>query len=237
MGGTAHINAAKGDFARRLLLPGDPLRAKYIAENFLDNAQEVTGVRGMLGFTGTYKASEVSVMGSGMGMPSASIYCHELATEFGVEEIIRIGSCGTTLPDVELNNVLAAIGACTDSAINRTAFSGFDFAATANYDLLSSLVSTARERRCPIRVGNVFTSDVFYSPSKDYYDVLQKYGVLGIDMEAAGLYFKAAELGIKALAIMTVTDHLGTGAALSADERQSSLNDMIELALDTFSQR
>jgi purine-nucleoside phosphorylase len=230
---TAHINAEKNDFAEVVLMPGDPLRAKYIAENFLSGAKQVTDLRNMLGFTGEYKGKSISVMGSGMGIPSASIYCKELITEYGVKEIIRIGSCGAVNKDIKLRDVVVAMGASTDSNVNRIRFKGYDYAAIADFELLENAVGAARKLGLKTRVGNIFSADLFYTPDQEMFDVMEKYNILGVEMEAAGLYGVAAEYGAKALAICTVTDQIRTGEKLTGDERQSSLNDMIELSLNS----
>ncbi|UTA48268.1 purine-nucleoside phosphorylase [Simiduia sp. 21SJ11W-1] len=229
---TPHINAKAGDFAETVLMPGDPLRAKYIAENFLENARQVTDVRNMLGFTGEHKGKRISVMGSGMGIPSASIYARELMAEYGVKSIIRVGSCGAVSDDIKLRDLVIGMGACTDSNVNRVRFKGYDFAAIADYSLLEKAVNAARARNLPVRVGNVFSADLFYTPDTEMFQVMAKYGVLGVEMEAAGLYSVAAEMGGKALAICTVTDHILRGEAMAAADRQTSLTDMIELALE-----
>ncbi|MEM6641210.1 MAG: purine-nucleoside phosphorylase [Pseudomonadota bacterium] len=226
-----HFNASADAFADFVLMPGDPLRAKYIADHFLERAQEVTNVRNMLGFTGYFEDHRVSVMGSGMGIPSASIYATELIECFGVKEIVRIGSCGALGPDVQLRDVLIGMGACTDSNVNRMRFRGYDFSAIADYNLLERAVRATRELNLPARVGNLFSADLFYTPEPEMFDVMEKYGVLGVEMEAAGLYGVAAEFGARALTIVTVSDHIRSDAALSTDERQSSLDDMIRLAL------
>ena len=231
---TPHINAAPNDFARTVLLPGDPLRAKYIADNFLDEVRQVTDVRNMLGFTGQYKGRPVSVMGSGMGIPSASIYAKELITDYGVEEIIRIGSCGAVSDDSHLGDVVIGMGACTDSGVNRIRFKGYDFAAIANYELLEQAVASARKMGLSTKVGNLFSADLFYTPDAEMFQVMKKYNVLGVEMEAAGIYGVAAEYGAKALAICTVSDHILRGEAMSSDDRQSTLNDMIALTLESL---
>ncbi len=230
---TPHINAEAGDFAEVILFPGDPLRAKYIADNFLDNEKEVCNLRGMLGYTGTYQGKAVSVMGSGMGIPSASIYAKELITDFNVKKIIRIGSCGAVSPNINVRDVVIGLGACTDSNVNRTRFRGYDYAAIADYGLIENSVSSAREMSLNIHVGNIFSSDLFYTPDTEMFDVMEKYNILGVEMEAAGLYGVAAEFGAKALTICTVTDHIRSGEKLSGEERQTSLNEGIELALKT----
>lgn len=226
-----HINAPAGAFADFVLLPGDPLRAKYIADNFLDDAKQITDVRNMLGFTGTHEGRRVSVMGSGMGIPSASIYATELIQCYGVKEILRIGSCGALAGDAKLRDLVIGMGACTDSNVNRMRFKNYDYAAIADYSMLARAVAAAATLGLAPKVGNLFSADLFYTPDPDMFDVMEKYNILGVEMEAAGLYGVAAELGAKALAVVTVSDHIRTGAALSAQERQSSLDDMIRLAL------
>ncbi len=229
---TPHINAEVGQFAETVLMPGDPLRAKHIADTFLTDVVQVNTVRNMFGFTGKYKGKTVSVMGSGMGVPSISIYATELVKFYGVKNIIRIGSCGGLPLSVKVREVVIAMGASTDSAVNRNRLQGMDFAAIASFDLLERAVQAARVKQIPVKVGNVFTSDLFYNPNETLFDTLEKYGVLGVEMEAAGLYGVAAEYGINALAIMTVSDHIRTGEALSAAERQTSFNEMVEIALE-----
>ncbi|CDG98064.1 purine-nucleoside phosphorylase [Xenorhabdus bovienii str. kraussei Quebec] len=231
---TPHINAEMGDFADVVLMPGDPLRAKYIAETFLEDARQVNDVRGMLGFTGTYKGRKISVMGHGMGIPSCSIYAKELITEFGVKKIIRIGSCGAVSHDVKIRDVVIGMGACTDSKVNRMRFKDHDFAAIADFDLVRNAVDAAKAKNINARVGNIFSVDLFYTPDPQMFDVMEKYGVLGVEMEAAGIYGVAAEFGAKALAICTVSDHIRTGEQTSAEERQTTFNDMIEIALESI---
>ncbi len=226
-----HINAAPGAFAETVLLPGDPLRARYIADKFLTQAELVTDVRNVLGYTGTWNGKSISVMASGMGIPSASIYCTELIREYGVKEIIRVGTCGAVRDDVQLRDVLIGQGACTDSNVNRIRFGGYDYAAIADFDLLERAVKAGREMNLSLKVGNLFSADLFYTPDTDMFKTMAEYGVLGVEMEAAGVYAVAAEMGARALAICTVTDHIPTGAALSSEDRQSSLDEMITLAL------
>lgn len=230
---TPHINAESGDFAEVLLFPGDPLRAKYIAESFLEDAKEVCNLRGMLGYTGIYEDKRISVMGSGMGIPSASIYAKELITEFGVKNIIRIGSCGAVSPDVQVRDVVIGLGACTDSNVNRIRFKGYDFAAIADFGLVENAVRNARKMSLKVHVGNIFSADLFYTPDTEMFDVMERYNIMGVEMEAAGLYGVAAEFGAKALTICTVTDHIRSGEKLSGEDRQYSLNEGIELALKT----
>jgi len=228
-----HINAAPGDFADTVLMPGDPLRAKYIAETFLEGAKQVTDVRNMLGFTGEYRGRAVSVMAHGMGIPSASIYCTELIREYGVQRLLRVGSCGTAHPVVELRDIVIAMGASTDSGVNRMRFAGHDLAAVASFGLLRAAVRTAEEKGLGFHVGSVFSADLFYSAEPAMLDLMAKYNILGIEMETAGIYTIAAEHGVEALAICTVSDNMRTGEALSSDERQTSFDEMIELALET----
>ena len=228
---TPHIHAAAGAIAETVLMPGDPLRAKHIADTYLTEVQCINTVRNMYGFTGKYQGKTVSVMGSGIGVPSISLYATELAKFYGVKNIIRIGSCGGLPLSVKVREVVVAMGASTDSAVNRNRLQGIDFAALASFDLLERAVAAARAKNIGVKVGNVFTSDLFYNASETLFDTLEKYGVLAIEMEAAGLYGVAAEYGINALAIITVSDHIRTGESLSAQERQTSLNEMVEIAL------
>ncbi len=228
---TPHINAPEGAFAETVLMPGDPLRAKHIADTFLQDAVCVNTVRNMFGYTGTYQGKKVSVLGSGMGVPSMSIYATELVKFYGVKNIIRIGSCGALPLDVKVRDVVIGMGASTDSMVNRNRLGGLDFAAMASFSLLEKAVAAARAKDINVKVGNVFTSDLFYNPSETLFDTLDKYGVLAVEMEAAGLYGVAAEYGINALAIFTVSDHIRTGEALSAELRQTSFNEMVEVAL------
>lgn len=231
---TPHISANVGDFAETVLMPGDPLRAQYIAENFLDDAVQVTGVRNMYGFTGTYKGKPVSIMGSGMGIPSMSIYARELIVSFGVKNIIRIGTCGGIGSDIKIRDVIFAQGASTDSNVNRARVRGTDFAAIANFDLLLNGVNAAKDLGIDTKVGNVFTTDTFYQADDTFYKDLDKLGVLAVDMETAGLYGVAAEYGAKAMALFTVSDHVITGEATPADERQTTFNEMVKIALESI---
>ena len=230
---TPHINAAPGDFAETVLMPGDPQRAQYIAESFLDDARRVTDVRNMWGFTGAYKGSPVSVMAHGMGIPSVSIYVHELLAEFGVQRVIRVGSCGTTHPDVALRDVIIGMGASTDSGVNRMRFGGYDLAALASFDLVEKAVAAARAAGIRFHVGNLFSADLFYTPDKAMFDTMATYDVLGIEMEAAGIFPIAAEFNAEALAICTVSDDIPNGRHLSSEERATTFNEMISVALET----
>ena len=231
---TPHIAAADDDFAEAVLLPGDPRRAQYIAEHFLDEAKQVTNVRNMLGFTGTYEGAPVSVMGTGMGIPSASIYVTELINVYGCQRLVRVGSCGAVSNDVELRDIIIAIGACTDSAVNRTRYSGWDFAATADFALARAAADVAAEHQVHVRAGNIHSGDLFYNPDETAVDVMDRMGVLAIEMEAAGLYGIAAQTRARALAICTVSDHIRTGAQTSADERERTFTDMVVIALEAL---
>jgi purine-nucleoside phosphorylase len=228
---TPHISAQPGDFAEVVLMPGDPLRAEHIASTFLDGARRVTDVRNAFGYTGRYQGRPVSVMAHGMGIPSCSIYATELIREYGVKTLVRVGSCGALAADVRLGDVIVAMGASTDSKVNRIRFMDHDFAALADFGLVERAAQAARAQGTPIRVGNVFSSDLFYSPQTALFDVMEKMGILGVEMEAAGLYGVAAEHGVRALAILTVSDHIRRGEHLSADERRTSFDGMIRIAL------
>ncbi|MBP5979165.1 MAG: purine-nucleoside phosphorylase [Halomonas sp.] len=230
---TPHINAEQGDFADTVLMPGDPLRAKYIAETYLDDVRQVNDVRGMLGYTGTYKGRKISVMGHGMGIPSVSIYAKELITDYGVKSIIRVGSCGAVRDDVNVRDVVIGMGACTDSKVNRMRFNDHDFAAIADFELTSHAVAAAKAQNVPVKVGNIFSADLFYNPQTDMAELMKRYGIVGVEMEAAGLYGVAAEFGARALTICTVSDHILKGEALSSADRQTTFNDMMVIALDT----
>ena len=230
---TKHMNAAPGDFAETVLMPGDPLRAQYIAETYLDDVKRVTDVRNMWGFTGSYKGTPVSVMAHGMGIPSCSIYATELVSDYGVKRMIRVGSCGTSHPDVKLRDVIIAMGACTDSNCNRMRFGGYDYAPIATYDLVQKAVAAAQASNVRYHVGNIFSADLFYTPDPDMFQTMAKYNVYGVEMEAAGIYAIAAEHDVEALAVCTVSDDIVTGDALSSDERQTTFDEMILVALET----
>lgn len=230
---TPHINAVEGAFAETVLFPGDPLRAKYIAETFLENVEQVTDVRNMLGFTGTYKGKRISVMGSGMGIPSCSIYATELVKDYGVKKIIRVGSCGAVNEDIKVRDVVIGMGACTDSKVNRIRFKDHDFAAIADYKMVKAAEEAAKARGIDVKVGNLFSAELFYTPDPSMFEVMDKYGIVGVEMEAAGIYGVAAEYGAKALAICTVSDHIKTGEQTTSEERQNTFNEMIEIALDS----
>lgn len=228
---TPHNTAKKGDIAKKILMPGDPLRAKYIAETYLENPVCFNTVRNVLGYTGTYKGQEVSVMASGMGMPSIGIYSYELYNFYDVDRIIRIGSAGALQDDVNVMDVIIAMGACTDSNFGSQFCLPGTFAPTASYNLVSRAVEVAKEQGTPVRVGNVVSSDVFYSDNKQASDAWRKMGVLCAEMECAGLFMTAARAGKEALGILTISDHIYREEAISAEARQTSFNKMMEIAL------
>lgn len=230
---TKHMNAAPGDFADTVLMPGDPLRAQYIAENYFENSKRVTDVRNMWGFTGSYRGEPISVMAHGMGIPSVSIYCHELINDYGVKRVIRVGSCGTSHPDVKLRDIIIAMGASTDSGVNRMRFGGYDLAALATFSLVRNAVEAAEALQVRYHVGNIFSADLFYTPDPDMFATMAKYNVLGVEMEAAGIFPLAAEHGAEALAICTVSDDIRSGDALSAEDRATTFDEMIQVALET----
>ncbi len=230
---TPHIKASPEDFAKTVLMPGDPLRAKFIAENYLTDAVCINDVRGMLGYTGYYKNTRISVFASGMGMPSMGIYSYELFNVFGVERIIRIGSAGALQSDMKLYDVVLAAGTCTNSAYaNKYDLDG-SFAPIADFELLRTAARIAAKRPRPVHVGNVLTSDHFYVEDKEQTLKWAKMGVLAVEMESAALYMNAAQAKKAALAMFTISDSLVTGESTSAEERQTSFTDMIEIALDT----
>lgn len=230
---TPHIEAQPGDFAETVLMPGDPLRAKFIAENFLEDAKCVTRVRNMLGYTGTYKGKRVSVMASGMGIPSISIYATELFKFYDVEKIIRIGSCGALPESLKIRDIVIGMAASTDSNVNRQRLNHVDFAACADFSLLKSVVDTADKMNKKVHVGNIFTADLFYTPNPEMFEKMTQHGILAVEMEAAGLYGVAAEYGKKALTVLTVSDHIKTGEVTTADERETTFKDMMELTLES----
>lgn len=228
-----HIEARDGEIADRILLPGDPLRAKYIAETFLEGARCFNRVRNILGYTGTYKGQRVSVMGTGMGIPSISIYVHELLESYGVKTLIRVGTCGAMREDIKLRDVLIAQGATTDSSIVHNIFGpSINYAPLADFDLLRTAYEKARANDLSVRVGNIISVDRFYDEEIDN-KKLTDYGIMAVEMETAALYILAAKYKAHVLGIFTVSDHLLTGAACTAEERQTSFNDMIRIALDT----
>lgn len=236
---TPHIKATPDDFGKTVLMPGDPLRAKFIAENFLEEAKLVNNVRGIHGYTGFYKGKKISVMASGMGMPSIGIYSYELFNFFDVDNIIRVGSAGGMCEKVKVRDIIIAQGACTDSNYAHTFNLPGTFAPIADYKLLKAAADIAEEMKLSYVVGNVISSDTFYNDNENIpdgmtsADLWRKMGVLGVEMEAAALYMNAARSGKNALAILTVSDHLVTGESLSSDDRQNSFTDMMKLSLET----
>ncbi len=227
-----HIAAKAGEIADRILLPGDPLRAKYIAETFLEDAREYTSVRNILGYTGTYKDHRISVQGTGMGMPSIAIYTNELIREYGVKKLLRVGTCGALHMSIHVRDIVIAQASTTDSGMVRNTFGpAINFAPTADYALLETAVATGRKLKLPIHVGNVLSQDRLYDEEIDL-KKLASYGVLAAEMEAAALYMIAAKYHVQALALFTVSNHILTGEETTQQERETSFNDMISLALD-----
>ncbi|WP_442594169.1 purine-nucleoside phosphorylase [Neobacillus sp. D3-1R] len=226
-----HIEAKENQIAEIVLLPGDPLRAQYIAENFLEGAERYNKVRNMFGYTGTYKGQRVSVQGTGMGVPSISIYITELMQSYNVQKLIRVGTCGAIQKDVKVRDVILAMSASTDSQMNRLTFGGIDYAPTANFELLKNAYDAGLEKGLNLKVGNVFTADLFYNDNADH-EKWAKYGILALEMETSALYTLAAKFGRQALSVLTVSDHILTGEETTAEERQTTFNDMIEVALE-----
>ncbi len=228
---TPHIKAVPEDFASTVLMPGDPLRSKFIAENFLENAKLINNVRGIHGYTGTYNNTKVSVMASGMGIPSIGIYSYELYNFFGVENIIRIGSAGAMREDIKVRDIVIGMGACTNSNFSAQYGLAGNYSAIADYALLKCAAKNCEEFGAPYHVGNILSSDTFYGDDPAANENWMKMGVMAVEMEAAGLYMNAARAGKRALAICTISDHLITGEATSAEERQTSFTQMMEIAL------
>lgn len=226
-----HINAAQGEIAEIVLLPGDPLRAKFIAETFLEDVKQYNDVRNMFGYTGTYKGKRVSVQGTGMGVPSISIYATELMKDYGCKKLIRVGTAGALKRDVKVRDVVIAQGATTDSKMNEIQFGGLDFAPIADFDLLLKAYNAGKGAGLNLRVGNVYTADLFYG-DKNPNELLADYGVLAVEMETAALYTLAAKYDVQALSILTISDHLITGEVTSSEERQTTFKDMMVVALE-----
>jgi len=226
-----HIGAKEGDIASTVLLPGDPLRAKYVAKNFLTDAICYNEVRGMYGYTGNYKGKRISVQGTGMGIPSISIYVNELITNYKAKNLIRIGSCGSMQADIKIRDVILAMSASTDSSINKIRFHGMDYASTANFDLLKRAYDIALEKNIPVKVGSVLTTDTFYHDDPDSWKHWANYGILAVEMETAVLYTLAAKFQVNALSILTVSDSLVTREETTSKERQKTFNQMVEVAL------
>ncbi len=229
---TIHIGAKHGQIAETVLLPGDPYRAKWAAETFLDGAELVNNVRGMLGFTGTYKGNRVSIQGSGMGMPSLSIYTNELIRDYGAKTLIRIGSCGGMQDHVKLRDVILAMTSTSVATPSSTIMRELNFAPCADWSLLSAAARAAGKMGVSTHIGGIYSSDTFYDERPDLNNEMQRHGILGVEMEAAELYILAARHKVRALAVLTVSDHLLTHEALPADQREKSFGDMIEIALE-----
>ena len=229
-----HIAAEKGQIAESILLPGDPLRAKFIAENFLEGAKQFNAVRNMFGYTGTYKGERVSVMGTGMGMPSLSIYVNELIRDYGCRKLVRVGTCGGLKAEVKVRDLILGISASTDSAVNQVRFNGMDYAPAPSFDLLYKAYNAALARKMPVHVGKIVSSDSFYTEDPDQWKLWAKFGVLAVEMETAELYTLAAKFGAQALSVLTVSDNLVTGGNTTSAERETTFRAMAELALDTL---
>ncbi|MGZ9812203.1 purine-nucleoside phosphorylase [Pseudoroseicyclus sp. H15] len=228
---STHIGAAPGDIASTVLMPGDPYRARWATETFLDGPKLVNEVRGMLGYTGTWRGNPVTIQGSGMGMPSLSIYANELIREYGAKTLIRIGSCGAMQPHVNIRDVVIAQTASSVGTPSSTIFRGVNFAPSADYALLSGAVTAAKAKGLTPHVGGIYSSDTFYDERDDQSEQLMRHGTLAVEMEAAELYILAARHGARALAVLTVSDHLQTHEALPAKDREQSFGDMVEIAL------
>ncbi|MCY7009182.1 purine-nucleoside phosphorylase [Fusobacterium simiae] len=228
-----HIAAKVGEIAETVLLPGDPKRAKWIAENYLENAFCYTDIRGMLGFTGTYKGKKISIQGTGMGIPSISIYITELMKDYGVKNLIRVGSAGSYQKDIKVRDIVIAMSASTDSNINNRRFKGANFSPTANFELFTKVLKVTEEKNIKIKAGNILTSDEFYNDDSNYYKKWADFGVLAVEMETAGLYTLASKYKAKALSILTISDSLVSPEITSAEEREKTFSEMIELALET----
>ena len=231
---TPHLETKKGEFAETVLMPGDPLRSKFIADSFLEDVTMVNTVRNMLAYTGYYKGVKVSTMGSGIGIPSCVLYAKELVTEYGVKKLIRVGSCGGIAPEIKVRDVIIAHGASTDSNVNRMRFNNYDYSATADYNLLVNAVKAANKNSIDIHIGNIFTSDFYYHPDPNAYETMDKMGSLAVEMETAGLYGLASEYKVKALSILTVSDHIITGESTTSEEREKTFGDMIKIALESL---
>ncbi|MFC4453165.1 purine-nucleoside phosphorylase [Deinococcus sonorensis] len=229
---SVHLNASEGQIAPTVLLPGDPLRAQHIAQTFFDNPVQHNSVRGMLGYTGTYRGQPVSVQGTGMGIASASIYTHELIHSYGVQTLVRVGTCGSYQTGVHVRDLVLAQAACTDSNVNRIRFQGLDYAPIADFGLLMAAYQRAQAHGFSTHVGNIVSSDTFYQDNPGVMQRWAEYGVLAVEMEAAGLYTIAAKAGVRALTVLTVSDHLITHEETTAEERQTTFNQMIEVALE-----
>jgi len=227
-----HIGAEKGDIADTVLLPGDPKRAQFIAENLLTDSVRYNEVRGMYGFTGKYNGKRISVQGTGMGIPSCSIYINELISEYNVQNLIRVGTCGAVQADLKIGDVILGMAACTDSQVNKINFKGMDFAPSADFSLLQKAFNAAKELNINTRVGSVLSADSFYNDNPDYWKIWADYGVLAIEMETSALYTLAAKHKRNALAVLTVSDNIVSGEAASSEQREKSFMNMIKIALE-----
>ncbi len=227
-----HIGAKAGEIAEKVLLPGDPLRAKWVAETFLEDVFCYNTVRGMHGYTGLYKGSKVSVQGTGMGIPSTSIYVNELIRNYDAKQLIRIGTAGSYQADIKVKDVILAMSASTDSGINRRRFNGMDYAPTANFELFMKAVSVAKSKKIDVKAGNILSADEFYGDNFESYKHWANYGILCVEMETAAIYTLAAKYNVQALSILTISDELVTGIESTAQERQETLSEMVEIALE-----
>lgn len=229
---SVHINAKKGEVAESVLLPGDPMRAKWIADYFLENVMQYNDVRGMLGYTGTYKGKTVSVQGTGMGIPSTLIYAHELINEFGVKNLIRVGSAGSYQKEVKIRDIVIAMAASTNSGLNTIRFNGADYAPTASFNLFQKAIKVAEQKGIAIKAGNILSSDEFYADDFNDFKKWADYGVLCVEMETNGLYTVAAKHNVNALSILTISDSLVTKERTTSEEREQTFKEMIEIALE-----
>jgi len=232
---STHIEAKQGEIAKSVLLPGDPMRAKWIAHTFFDNPKLYNDVRGMLGYTGTYKGKPVSVQGTGMGVPSTLIYCHELINDYGARNLIRVGSAGSYQKEIATRDIVIAMSASSTSGVNNARFVNADYSPTADFELFKRAINYTTKANIPIKAGNILTTDEFYEDNAEEYKHWAEYGVLAVEMETAGLYTIAAKHKVRALSILTISDSLVTGDKLSADERESSFETMIDIALNIVS--
>lgn len=229
---STHIAASKGQIAEGILLPGDPLRAKFIAENYLERPERFNEIRNMFGYTGLYKGERVSVMGTGMGMPSHSIYVNELIRDYGCQKLVRVGTCGALRAEVKVRDIILGISASTDSAVNKVRFKGMDYAPAPSFRLLKAAYDAALARKAPVHVGKIISSDSFYTEDPDQWKLWARFGVIGVEMETAELYTLAAKYDVEALAILTVSDHLVTGEVTTSEEREKSFRAMVEVGLE-----
>lgn len=229
---SVHIGAKKGDIAETVLLPGDPLRAKWIAETYFEDVVCYNEVRNMFGYTGTYRGKRISVQGTGMGVPSISIYAHELINEFGVKNLVRVGSAGSYQRHIKLRDIVIAMAASSTSGVNKARFEGADFAPTADFELFQKAVEIAKNKKIEVKAGNVLSSDEFYADEFESYQKWSNFGVLCVDMETSGLYTIAAKHKVKALTLLTISDSLVTGEKTTSEERQTTFSEMVEIALE-----